>query len=83
MVAFTILLLRRIGLAVGAWAVVHYGINLVLYQLFTYKPNGDWFWGVPVPYATGLAWGAAIVAFFLPRPGMGVKAPRDGKEQGH
>jgi hypothetical protein len=64
-----LMLIRRLGLALGMWLFVRYALLFAAYQLFLTKPNGMWYWDKPdVPYVFPIAWGAAIIAFFLPRP---------------
>ena len=76
---FGIMLIRRLGLALGAWLFVKYALTFAAYQVFLSKPNGSWSWDDPVPYVYKVAWGAAIIAFFLPRPQFRPTRSKDEK----
>ena len=53
---FAVLLVRRIGLSIGAWMAVYWGFTLYMGSSRA---------------VIGLACGVATMAFFLPRPGGG------------
>jgi hypothetical protein len=74
MVQFGLLLIRRFGLAVGAWMVAYAAVSIISYLQFLSRPGSNsWDPNNPVPRATMLAWGAAIFAFFAPRLGAARK----------
>ena len=72
---FVILLLRRFGLAIGAWLVT-YHLCWYLSLSFSIRINGS----APSlfePHEKAIAWGMAILVFFLPRPGFGKPKAKD------
>jgi hypothetical protein len=62
---FAVLLVRRFGLGVGTWLFVYY-----ISQFWPSATEHD------MSFGKGMAWGAAILAFFLPRPGPSSKASK-------
>jgi hypothetical protein len=52
-----LLVVRRVGLGIGGWLLGYYGVFIVA-DLKGYGPIQN--------YATGFAWGVALLSFFSP-----------------
>ncbi len=78
---YGLMLLRRLGLAAGAWFAVHTLMLYVAYQVhLATTPAQPWVWDKPdVPYYAKIAWGAALIAFLMPRPQLHSTRAPEGK----